>query len=308
MGVARVNRVLAVSRAFGNRTLRNVIRPDAELTQRDICRDDEYLVVASDGLWDVMKNKDVADICSSATHMQMGGQVSPQGLAEELVQTALARGSMDNVTCLVVKLTNFVQRTLAARDLAALNDREVISSQQRIEKVLQASHSSNATNSGAGTGLINYQQQGESSSSSNLTARPTMSDYSPQTQTSKYFATMESKINDDYLMSSSSKKQLHQQMAANSGMNGNGNSAASSAGGSRIPGINFSGGNNCAYSGFQSLVVTLFIPPRMYSQGGCSLPKRGRLPTRSSIRHQLELKTSSATTTWGAVVHLVTVA
>ena len=266
MGVARVNRVLAVSRAFGNRTLRNVIRPDAELTQRDVCRDDEYLVMASDGLWDVMKNKDVADICSSAMHMQMG-QINPQAIAEELVQTALARGSMDNVTCLVVKLTNFVQRTLATRDLAALNDREMMSSQQRIEKVLHSqatNHNSNASHNGMSSSLINHQQQQQQqqqADSSNLAARPSTSDYSPQT--SKYFATMESKMNDDYMMNASSKKPLHQQMVNNNGMNGNGNgngtsnfgangNTAGSAGGPRIPGINIAGGNN--NNGFKSFI------------------------------------------------------
>ncbi len=55
MGVARVNRVLAVSRAFGNRTLRTVIRPDAELMQREVAEGDDFLVIASDGLWDVLK-------------------------------------------------------------------------------------------------------------------------------------------------------------------------------------------------------------------------------------------------------------
>ena len=50
MGVARVNGVLAVSRAFGNRTLRTVIRPDAELTQWELTKDDGFLVMASDGL------------------------------------------------------------------------------------------------------------------------------------------------------------------------------------------------------------------------------------------------------------------
>ena len=61
MGVARVNRVLAVSRAFGNRTLKSVIRPDAEMMQRELTRSDDYLILASDGVWDVLKNKDVAD-------------------------------------------------------------------------------------------------------------------------------------------------------------------------------------------------------------------------------------------------------
>lgn len=108
MGVARVNRVLAVSRAFGNRTLRQVIRPDAEMMQRELTKDDDYLVMASDGLWDVMKNKDVCDYCYSPyTHG------TPQIIADELVQAALMRGSMDNVTCIVVKLNDYVQRILS---------------------------------------------------------------------------------------------------------------------------------------------------------------------------------------------------
>lgn len=109
MGVARVNRVLAVSRAFGNRTLRSVIRPDAEMMQRELTKDDDYLVMASDGLWDVLKNKDVCDICYSPFVKD-----NPQAIADELVQTALLRGSMDNVTCICVKLNGYVQRMMNA--------------------------------------------------------------------------------------------------------------------------------------------------------------------------------------------------
>jgi hypothetical protein len=127
MGVARVNGVLAVSRAFGNRSLRHVIRPDLELQQRELCRDDDFLVMASDGLWDVLKNRDVCDICYTLIHLfnkqgtsQGQGQAQAQGqgssgpscqqLAEELVGQALARGSMDNVTCIVVRLQGYIQR------------------------------------------------------------------------------------------------------------------------------------------------------------------------------------------------------
>ena len=98
--------------------------------------------------------------------------------------------------------------------------------------------------------MINQQQQQQQQvDSSNLAARPSTSDYSPQT--SKYFATMESKMNDDYMMNASSKKPLHQQMVNNSGMNGNGNgNNAGSAGGPRIPGINIAGGNNIGFKSF----------------------------------------------------------
>jgi serine/threonine protein phosphatase PrpC len=106
MGVARVNRVLAVSRAFGNRTLRTVIRPDAELMQRELVDGDDFLVMASDGLWDVLKNKDVCDVCYSPFL-----QRKPQQIADELVHLALARGSMDNVTCIVVSIKDLRNRS-----------------------------------------------------------------------------------------------------------------------------------------------------------------------------------------------------
>lgn len=105
MGVARVNGVLAVSRAFGNRRLRKVIRPDIEMIQRDLTREDHFLVIASDGLWDVLRNKDVCDICYTLSQSHC-----PQQLAEELVHTAIASGSMDNVTCIVVKLVGYIAK------------------------------------------------------------------------------------------------------------------------------------------------------------------------------------------------------
>lgn len=101
MGVARVNGVLAVSRAFGNRMIKSVIRPDAEITTRELTRDDEFLVMASDGMWDVLRNKDVSDIVNSYSNSTC------QQIADELVRAALSRGSMDNVTCIVVRLKEY---------------------------------------------------------------------------------------------------------------------------------------------------------------------------------------------------------
>lgn len=106
MGVARVNGVLAVSRAFGNRMLRSVIRPDAEIIIRELTREDEYLVMASDGMWDVLRNKDVSDVISSLCTL------NPTHIAEELVHLALNRGSMDNVTCIVIRLKEYAIRMI----------------------------------------------------------------------------------------------------------------------------------------------------------------------------------------------------
>ena len=114
MGVARVNGVLAVSRAFGNRSLRSVIRPDAELSSRDLQKDDDYLVIASDGLWDMLRNKDVCDI----VYAQASRGEGPQQISDELVQAALSRGSMDNTTCIVVRLSGHVQQLIKGGSFA----------------------------------------------------------------------------------------------------------------------------------------------------------------------------------------------
>ena len=109
MGITRVNGVLAVSRAFGNRTLRDVIRPDAEITQRTMGPGDEFLVLASDGLWDVLSNAFVTETCQ-----RLSGE-SAQRISEELVNQAFIRGSQDNITCHVAKLKNFVASQLNPR-------------------------------------------------------------------------------------------------------------------------------------------------------------------------------------------------
>jgi protein phosphatase 1L len=122
MGISRVNGVLAVARAFGNRNLRHVIRPDAEITQRAMNEGDEYLIIASDGMWDVLSNRDVANFCGSTAASNMRASA----IAEELVATALARGSMDNTTCICVKLSDFVKRQLSNTGVGNnYNDKEI---------------------------------------------------------------------------------------------------------------------------------------------------------------------------------------
>jgi len=109
MGTARVNGVLAVSRAFGNRSIKHVIRADADIFVRDFAVGDEFLVIASDGLWDVLQNKDVCDICR---------QFEAQGarrIAEELVTNALCRGTMDNTTAIVINLKKYVEKWLVQK-------------------------------------------------------------------------------------------------------------------------------------------------------------------------------------------------
>ena len=64
--------------------------------EKEISNDDIYLVLASDGLWDVMSNEDVAKYLMNVTCFT--------DIAKELCYEATILGSSDNITVLVVDL------------------------------------------------------------------------------------------------------------------------------------------------------------------------------------------------------------
>ena len=102
-GVPRVNGVLAVSRAFGDRHLTPVVRADPEIIEHDLRPGDEYVVLGSDGLWDVLSNDEVADLtCRSADRLGC------QGAAQLLTTSSSRKGSMDNTTALVIDVRPMV--------------------------------------------------------------------------------------------------------------------------------------------------------------------------------------------------------
>ncbi|KAI6679925.1 hypothetical protein NL676_033806 [Syzygium grande] len=113
----RVFGVLAMSRSIGDRYLKPWIIPEPEVLFVPRTREDECLVLASDGLWDVMTNEEVCDLArkrlllwhkrNGATHLPNRGQVvdpAAQAAAEYLSKCALQKGSKDNITVIVVDL------------------------------------------------------------------------------------------------------------------------------------------------------------------------------------------------------------
>ncbi|CAM8973482.1 unnamed protein product [Rhodiola kirilowii] len=94
-GTWRVGGVLAMSRAFGNRLLKQFVLAEPDIQDLEISKDMELLVLASDGLWDVVPNEDAISIALS--------EDEPEAAAKKLTDVAFARGSCDNITCLVVR-------------------------------------------------------------------------------------------------------------------------------------------------------------------------------------------------------------
>ncbi|KAG1685639.1 hypothetical protein DVH05_007763 [Phytophthora capsici] len=96
LDVPRVNGQLAVSRSIGDVSLKSFISCDPEVQTRKITKNDRFLILATDGLWDVVTNKQAAQLASRFK--------DPQACADALMELALDRHTTDNVTVLVVKL------------------------------------------------------------------------------------------------------------------------------------------------------------------------------------------------------------
>ncbi|WCJ21596.1 Protein phosphatase 2C family protein [Euphorbia peplus] len=111
-GVARVNGQLAVSRAIGDVYYKRygVISAPEVTDWQPFSKNDTYLVVASDGLFEKLNLQDVCDLLWEAhRHGTERSELSSscsRSLAECLVNTAIERGSKDNVATVVVPLSS----------------------------------------------------------------------------------------------------------------------------------------------------------------------------------------------------------
>ncbi|NP_001306679.1 probable protein phosphatase 2C 37 [Zea mays] len=114
----RVRGILAMSRALGDRLLRPEVIAEPEITVTERTAEDECMILATDGMWDVIAN-DVA--CNVARHCLEDGNPPPAATAaaatagreEEprcvratslLARLAIGRETLDNVSIIVVDL------------------------------------------------------------------------------------------------------------------------------------------------------------------------------------------------------------
>jgi protein phosphatase 2C len=99
---ARVLGVLAMSRAIGDGYLKPYVSSVPEVTVTERCDGDECLILASDGLWDVVSNEDACEVARAC--LRRGRAKWCAEAAALLTKLALARRSSDNVSVVVVDL------------------------------------------------------------------------------------------------------------------------------------------------------------------------------------------------------------
>ncbi|KAK2390647.1 Protein phosphatase 2C family protein [Trifolium repens] len=97
-GTWRVGGVLAMSRAFGNRMLKPFVVAEPEIQDQEIDEKTEVLVLASDGVWDVVQNEDAVSLARAEDAAEVA--------ARKLTEAAFNRGSADNITCIVVRFNH----------------------------------------------------------------------------------------------------------------------------------------------------------------------------------------------------------
>jgi protein phosphatase 1L len=93
---------LAVSRAFGHASIAQYITPDPDIFTYEITTQDQFLILASDGLWDVLENQDVVNIALPLAE-------TPKDASQALVEAALREGSYDNITVIVINLAQYME-------------------------------------------------------------------------------------------------------------------------------------------------------------------------------------------------------
>ncbi|XP_020694345.1 probable protein phosphatase 2C 74 isoform X1 [Dendrobium catenatum] len=98
-GVWRVQDSLAISRAIGDVNMKKWIISEPETRIIQLNKDCEFLIMASDGLWDKVSNQEAVDVVRQRKNSMQA--------CKDLVEISCSRGNRDDVTVMVVDLRSF---------------------------------------------------------------------------------------------------------------------------------------------------------------------------------------------------------
>ncbi|CAF3981785.1 unnamed protein product [Rotaria sp. Silwood1] len=98
--ILRVESQLAMTRALGDYSLdKNIVTAIPELIQYERDSSAEYIIIASDGIWDVMSNEQVASFVS-----QRISNTTLENIISQLFDQCLKQESLDNMTAYIIKI------------------------------------------------------------------------------------------------------------------------------------------------------------------------------------------------------------
>lgn len=142
--IQRVNGSLAVSRALGDYDFKNVkekgqceqlVSPEPEIFCEIRQETDEFLVLACDGIWDVMSNEAVC----SFIHSRLKITNDLENISNQVIDTCLHKGSRDNMSIIIIAFPGAPTSTPEA----IAEDKRL---EQQIENIIREEFRSNQIN------------------------------------------------------------------------------------------------------------------------------------------------------------------
>jgi serine/threonine protein phosphatase PrpC len=100
-GTPRVQGILAVSRALGDASLKPFVSPEPRIVEGYLGIENDFVILACDGVWDVLTPQDVISIVRSAENPQEG--------AVKIKDKALELGSTDNISVIALDLRDYLR-------------------------------------------------------------------------------------------------------------------------------------------------------------------------------------------------------
>ncbi|XP_048393884.1 protein phosphatase 1A isoform X1 [Stegostoma tigrinum] len=109
--IQRVNGSLAVSRALGDFDYKCVhgkgpteqlVSPEPEVYEIERSADDQFIILACDGIWDVMGNEEICEFVKS--RLEVSNDL--EKVCNQIVDTCLYKGSRDNMSVVLICFPN----------------------------------------------------------------------------------------------------------------------------------------------------------------------------------------------------------
>ncbi|XP_071719006.1 probable protein phosphatase 2C 49 [Rutidosis leptorrhynchoides] len=112
-----LNGELGVTRALGDWYLKSqdglgsILIAEPEIRHMELSEDDEFMIIGCDGIWDVMSNEEAVGI----VRRELLKNNDPQQCVMEIINEALGRHAIDNLTAIVVCFTSHIEPPKAWR-------------------------------------------------------------------------------------------------------------------------------------------------------------------------------------------------
>jgi len=92
--VARVNGIIAIARSLGDKEFGELVSAKPYISETKLTKDDKRLILACDGIWDVISDEEAVGFIKNIKDPQFG--------SDTLKDEALGRGSTDNISVMVI--------------------------------------------------------------------------------------------------------------------------------------------------------------------------------------------------------------